>query len=107
MDSIKVKGKSYKFKFDYLAVRKFAKEVGIKKPAEIETFFSKMDLNDPSFDDIDNIAVLIRSAIKSNKIPSLDDIIEELATNPDSLTGAISSFGESASVDVSDEGEKK
>jgi len=106
MEKIIVKGKEYFVKFDYFAIRKFSKIVGINKPSEIEKFFNSMDFEDPGFDDIDNIVHLIISAVKSDEIPTFDDTLEEFSTTPGNIMGALNSFSESTTIDISEE-EKK
>ena len=107
MASIKVNKKEYNFKFDFLALRKFAKAVGLKKPSEIEQFFNKMDLEDPSFDDMDNIAHLVRSGIKHAKVPTFELVLEEITTNPDTMTKAFAELNGSMETETSPEEEKE
>lgn len=104
MANIKVKGKSYKVKFDYLAIRKFAKTIGLKRPSEIESVFNNMNMDDPSFEDIDNITHLVRCAIKDIKIPSFDDITIMLVEDQGAIAKVFEEFNNANEIDVTEEG---
>lgn len=107
MAKLKVKGKQYEFKFDYLAIRKFSKVVGLKHPSDLEGFFSKMDLDNPSFDDIDNIVHMVRSAIKAVKVPLFEDVLVSVMEDPEGLIKIFNEFNQSTEVDVSEKEEKE
>ncbi len=103
MAKLEVKGKKYEFKFDYLAIRKFSKIVGLKHPSDLEGFFSKMDLENPSFDDIDNIIHLVRSAIKHIKVPTFENVLESVMADPEGMAKIFEEFNETSSVEVTEE----
>jgi hypothetical protein len=103
MANIKIKGKDYKIKFDYLSIRKFSKTIGLKRPSEIEGVFNNMNMEDISFEDIDNITHLVRCSIKSLKVPSFDDITTMLMEEPDGITKVFAEFNNANSIDVTEE----
>lgn len=99
----KGKKKEYLIKFDYLSIRKFGKAVGMRKPSELESIFNDMDLNDPSFDDIDKIAWLVHSAIKHVKVPSFELVLNSLLSDPEAIAKVFEELNSSTEVDVSEE----
>tara|TARA_R110000803_G_scaffold210835_1_gene284147 strand:+ start:16472 stop:16813 length:342 start_codon:yes stop_codon:yes gene_type:complete len=103
MASIKINNKDYTIKFDYSSIRKFGKQVGLNKPSELENIFNNMDLEDPTFDDIDNIAHLLRSGIKHVKIPSFDDVLTSLTSDPEGIAKVFEEFNSANSIDVTEE----
>lgn len=103
MAKLKLGKKEYEVNFDYLAIRKFGKVIGVNKPSEIEKVFSKMDFEDPSFEDIDTIAHLVRSAIKHVKVPTFDEVLEALVKDPEGIAKVFEQFNDSNSIDITEE----
>ena len=96
------KDQEFEIKFDYLAIRKFGRAVGMNKPSELEGIFNAMDLNDPSFDDIDTIAQLVRAGIKHMKVPTFEEVLESLLANPDSIAKVFDELNGATEVDVTE-----
>ena len=99
----KGKKKDYTIKFDYLSIRKFGKAVGMNKPSELEVIFNSMDLEDPSFKDIDTIAYLVHSAIKHAKVPTFEIVLNSLLADPDGISKVFEELNSSTDVDVTEE----
>lgn len=98
-----IEKREYTIKFDYLSIRKFGKQIGMNKPSDMEKIFNEMNLDDPSFDDIDKIAHLVRSAIKHVQPPSFEDVLTSLLEDPEGIAKVFEELNSSTEVDVTKE----
>jgi len=100
---LEINNKKYEVKFDFLAIREFSKIVGIKRPSELDSFLQAM-LEDPSFEDMDNISHLVLCALKSDTRPSHLEMLEFITSNPDELSKVFNDLTESTKTDLTDNG---
>lgn len=96
---LEINGKEYEVKFDYLAIREFSKIVGIKRPSELEAFWMKMT-EDPSFEDMDNIAHLVLCSLKSKDRPEHETMLEFIVENPETLTEVFGALSDSTTTNL-------
>ena len=114
MRTIEINKKKYPIKFGLVALKYFAKEKKIVHINKIESFFSKIDYSDLTFENIDDLSLLILCGLrngarveKSELDLTADDIMDLFESNPDMIENALAEYTDSIPEGGKEVNEKK